>query len=63
MILSPLLHSSISLKKGEKVYQLGAKKGRYQKLKLEAKAGKVLEYRKLKLSNTAIGKLLGRGVF
>jgi DNA invertase Pin-like site-specific DNA recombinase len=46
-------------KKGEKVYQLGAKKGRFQKLKLEAKAGKVLEYRKLKLSNTAIGKLLG----
>jgi DNA invertase Pin-like site-specific DNA recombinase len=45
-------------KKGEKVYQLGAKKGRYQKLKLEPKAGKVLEYRKLKLSNTAIGFII-----
>lgn len=45
-------------KLGEKVYQLGAKKGRYQKLKLESKADKVLEYRNLKLSNVAISKLL-----
>ena len=45
-------------KLGHKVYQLGAKKGRYQQLKLERDAGKVLEYRNLKLNNTAIGKLL-----
>jgi hypothetical protein len=45
-------------KQGEKVYALGAKKGRYQKLKLEKVADKVLKYRNLKLTNVAIGKLL-----
>lgn len=46
-------------KRGEKVYSLGAKKGRYQQLKLEKDFKKVLEYKNLKLSHTAIGKLLG----
>ena len=46
-------------KHGEKVYELGAKKGRYQQLKLEPKAGEVLKYRKLGLNNAAIAKLLG----
>lgn len=45
--------------RGERVYHLGAKKGRYQQLKLEKLADKVLEYKLLKLNNTAIGKLLG----
>ncbi len=46
-------------KQGEKVYELGAKKGRYQKLKLESKAGIVLKYANLKLNHTAISKLVG----
>lgn len=45
-------------KRGEKCYSLGAKKGAYQKLKLEDKAKEVLKYKSLKLSNTAIAKLL-----
>ncbi|VVM18531.1 hypothetical protein BSPWISOXPB_4373 [uncultured Gammaproteobacteria bacterium] len=45
-------------KKGEKVYQLGAKKGKTQRLKLEPHAHKILEYRNLKLSNVSISRLL-----
>lgn len=45
-------------KRGEKCYSLGAKKGAYQKLKLENKAKEVLHYKTIKLSNRAIAKLL-----
>jgi DNA invertase Pin-like site-specific DNA recombinase len=45
-------------KRGEKCYSLGAKKGAYQKLKLEDRADLVLKYKTLKLSNRAIAKLL-----
>ncbi len=44
-------------KQGEKVYALGAKKGRYQALKLEPQAKQVLHYKSLGLNHTAIGKL------
>ncbi|MCK5608753.1 recombinase family protein [Candidatus Pacearchaeota archaeon] len=45
-------------KRGEKCFSLGAKKGAYQKLKLEDKAELVLKYKTIKLSNRAISKLL-----
>lgn len=45
-------------KKGEKCYSLGAKKGAHQKLKLEDHAKIVLKYKRIKLSNRAIAKLL-----
>lgn len=45
-------------KRGEKCFSLGAKKGAYQKLKLEDSAKEVLHYKSLKLSNRAISKLL-----
>lgn len=45
-------------KRGEKCFSLGAKKGAYQKLKLEDKAETVLKYKTIKLSNRAISKLL-----
>lgn len=45
-------------KRGEKCYSLGAKKGAYQKLKLEDKATEVLKFKRIKLSNRAISKLL-----
>jgi len=45
-------------KVGEKVFSLGAKKGRYQQLKLEPQADLVLKYRNKKLNNTAVSKLL-----
>ncbi len=44
-------------KQGEKVYALGAKKGRYQALKLEPQAKQVLHYKSLGLNHTAISKL------
>jgi len=45
-------------KQGVKVYALGAKKGRYQALKLEPRAKEVLKYKALKLNNTSIARLM-----